>query len=59
MFRTYGYTTLKATRYDNGEMAIEMYGIDGQRRRLLCWPHEARVLADLIYKVSTEGELDE
>lgn len=58
-WRRYGFSKIGAEKADSGSMTIEMTAHDGQRVVMHVWPHEARLIADMIYKVSTEGEMDE
>lgn len=61
MFRTYGFATLKARQERDGTITLTMVtaGFDGYAGTMYLYPAEARLIADMIYKVAAEGEFDE
>lgn len=56
--RIHCFDRLTITLQPNGVVVLDMQGYTGQSVQMYLHPHEARGIADLIYKIAADGEIN-
>jgi hypothetical protein len=60
IWKRYAFTNIEVKLHDPKQVTLRVWDDStGHEVTMFLYPHEARAVADMIYKVSTDGGLDE